>query len=62
MKLGILADIHEDVERLHLALQHSRQEGVIQVVLLGDVFDTGQHLLEAAPGQGAPARPASATQ
>jgi hypothetical protein len=44
MKLGILADIHEDVERLHLALQHFRQEGVEQVVLLGDVFDTGQHL------------------
>jgi predicted phosphodiesterase len=46
MKLGILADIHEDVERLLLALQHFRGEGVEQVVLLGDVFDSGERLDE----------------
>jgi hypothetical protein len=46
MRLGILADIHEDVPRLTLALQHLRREGVQQVVLLGDVFDTGRHLSE----------------
>src|SRR5262245_26709063 len=46
MKLGILTDIHEDVERLRLALQHFRQEEVEQVVLLGDVFDTGERLRE----------------
>jgi hypothetical protein len=44
MKLGILADIHEDVPRLTLALQHLRREGVEQVVVLGDVFETGRHL------------------
>ncbi|MBV9126030.1 MAG: metallophosphoesterase [Planctomycetes bacterium] len=46
MRLGILADIHEDVPKLTLALQHLLRERVHQVVLLGDVFDTGQHLLE----------------
>jgi predicted phosphodiesterase len=46
MRLGILADIHEDVPKLTLALQHFRCQGVQQVVLLGDVFDTGRHLRE----------------
>jgi calcineurin-like phosphoesterase family protein len=46
MRLGILAGIHEDVPKLTLALQHFRQQGVDQVVLLGDVFDTGRHLRE----------------
>jgi hypothetical protein len=46
MRLGILADIHEDVPKLTLALQHFRREGVQQVVLLGDVFDTGNRLRE----------------
>ena len=46
MRLGILADIHEDVAKLTLALRHCRREEVDQVVLLGDVFDTGKHLRE----------------
>ncbi len=46
MRLGILTDIHEDVPRLTLALQHFRQQAVEQVVLLGDVFETGQQLRE----------------
>src|SRR5688572_30421163 len=46
MKLGIVADIHEDLPRLALALQHFRQQGVEQVVVLGDVFDTGRRLQE----------------
>jgi hypothetical protein len=46
MKLGIVTDIHEDVPKLALALQHFRQQGVEQVVVLGDVFDTGRRLRE----------------
>src|SRR5262249_29798910 len=37
-------DIHEDVHNLRKALQRFRQEGVEQVVALGDVCDTGEHL------------------
>lgn len=47
MKLGILADIHEDAERLDLALRRFRQEGVQQIVVLGDVvFQMGSRLQE----------------
>jgi predicted phosphodiesterase len=47
MRLGILADIHEDAERLTLALQRFRQEGVQQIVVLGDVvFQMGSRLHE----------------
>ncbi len=47
MRLGILADIHEDAPTLALALQRFRQEGVQQVVVLGDVvFEMGRHLHE----------------
>jgi predicted phosphodiesterase len=46
MRLGILADIHEDEQKLSLALQHFRRQGAEQVVVLGDVFDTGRRLRE----------------
>lgn len=47
MRLGILADIHEDAERLALALRRFRQEGVRQIVVLGDVvFEMGSRLHE----------------
>jgi predicted phosphodiesterase len=47
MRIGILADIHEDAPRLALALQHFRWQGVEQVVVLGDVvFEVGRHLHE----------------
>jgi predicted phosphodiesterase len=47
MRLGILADIHEDAAKLALALRLFRQEGVRQVVLLGDVaFELGSRLHE----------------
>ncbi len=47
MKLGILADIHEDAPKLALALRRLRQEGVQQVVVLGDVvFEMGSRLHE----------------
>jgi predicted phosphodiesterase len=47
MRLGIVADIHEDAPRLALALQHFRRSGVQQVVVLGDVvFGMGGRLHE----------------
>jgi predicted phosphodiesterase len=44
MRIGLLADIHEATDFLDAALTHFDDQGVDQVVLLGDVFDTGQNL------------------
>jgi hypothetical protein len=44
MRLGILADIHEDIEALTLALDRLRRESVDRVVVLGDLFDTGERV------------------
>jgi hypothetical protein len=44
MRIGILADIHEEVELLARALERLRQEQVDRIVVLGDVFCTGQRL------------------
>ncbi|MFO0950661.1 MAG: metallophosphoesterase family protein [Isosphaeraceae bacterium] len=41
MKLGLLADIHEDVERLSEAIERLRSLGAERFVMLGDVFDAG---------------------
>lgn len=46
MRLGLLADIHERVEFLRISLDRMRQEQVDQVVVLGDVFETGQRIEE----------------
>ncbi len=46
MKLGILADIHEDLCHLDRALGWFRQVEVQEIVLLGDVFETGRRLEE----------------
>jgi hypothetical protein len=46
MRLGILADIHEDVPHLRAALDVLRTEKVDRVVLLGDVVDTARTLAE----------------
>jgi len=46
MKLGLLTDIHEQVEILHLALCHFAKARVDQVVVLGDLFETGQRINE----------------
>ena len=47
MRLGIVADIHEDAEKLALALRRFRGEGVDRVVCLGDVaFALGSGLHE----------------
>jgi Calcineurin-like phosphoesterase superfamily domain len=44
VKLGLLTDIHEDVGRLRAALAQFRRAEVEQVVLLGDIFETGPRL------------------
>ena len=46
MRLGILADIHEQIEFLRLALERFRRESVDRVVVLGDVAETGDSLEE----------------
>jgi hypothetical protein len=44
MRLGLLADIHEEVGWLELALGRFRRERVDRVVVLGDVCCTGERL------------------
>lgn len=46
MRLGLLADIHEEVERLDRAVARLRAEGVDRFLLLGDLYDTGKRLDE----------------
>lgn len=44
MRLGLLADIHEEVGLLERAVDALRAAGVSQFVVLGDVFETGRAL------------------
>ncbi len=46
MKLGLLADIHEHVEYLKAALDQLGEAGVDRIVVLGDVFETGERIEE----------------
>ncbi len=46
MKPGLITDIHEHVEHLRTALDRFRAKGVDQVVVLGDVFETGGRIDE----------------
>ena len=46
MRLGLIADIHEQVEFLRAALNRFHQEQVDRVVVLGDVFETGERIKE----------------
>ena len=46
MKLGLITDIHEQVELLRLALDRFDHERVDQVVVIGDVFEMGQRIEE----------------
>lgn len=48
MRIGILADIHEDVGRLRSALDVIRGHGVDRLVVLGDVIETGDQLADVA--------------
>src|SRR5262245_46012018 len=45
MRLGLLADIHEHVENLRLAIDCLTRIGIDQFVMLGDVFETGADLI-----------------
>jgi hypothetical protein len=46
MRLGLIADIHEHVEFLRIALTQFRKEKVDRVIVLGDVYRTGERLDE----------------
>lgn len=46
MKLGLITDIHEQVELLRSALDQLSREQVDQIVLIGDVFETGERIQE----------------
>jgi predicted phosphodiesterase len=48
MRIGILADIHEDVEALRQGLGLLRREGVDRLVVLGDLFYSGRRAAETA--------------
>jgi hypothetical protein len=47
MRIGLLADIHEDVEGLEASITRCRREGVDRLVTLGDIFETGEHFADA---------------
>jgi predicted phosphodiesterase len=46
MRLGILADIHEEVERLRRAIDLLSRQAADRFVVLGDVFETGKQIKE----------------
>ena len=46
MRLGLIADIHEQVEFLRAALGRFRQEQVDRVVVIGDVLEMGERIEE----------------
>jgi predicted phosphodiesterase len=46
MKLGLITDIHEDVELLQCALDRFDKERVDEVVVIGDVFAMGERIEE----------------
>lgn len=46
MRIGILADIHEAVDLLEVAIGRLSAEGVDRFLVLGDVFETGPSLDE----------------
>jgi Calcineurin-like phosphoesterase superfamily domain len=47
MRMGLLADIHEDVDRLEKSIARCRQEGADRLFTLGDIFETGARFAEA---------------
>src|SRR5277367_6803445 len=47
MRMGLLADIHENVDRLAKSIARCRQEGADRLFTLGDIFETGARFSEA---------------
>jgi Calcineurin-like phosphoesterase superfamily domain len=47
MRMGLLADIHEDVQGLAAAIERCRREGVDRLLTLGDIFETGERFARA---------------
>jgi len=47
MRMGLLADIHEDVDRLAIAIARCRREGADRLYTLGDIFATGARFAAA---------------
>ena len=46
MRLGILADIHEQTKQLREAISVLQQHGAERFVVLGDVFEMGKRIEE----------------
>ena len=46
MKLGLITDIHENLEYLRVALGQFRREKVEQIVVIGDAFEMGERIEE----------------
>jgi predicted phosphodiesterase len=46
MKLGLLADIHEQTRQLRTAIAVLQQHGAERFVVLGDVFEMGKRMEE----------------
>ena len=46
MRLGLIADIHEHVEYLRIAVDRFRQERVDRIVFIGDVLEMGERIEE----------------
>ena len=46
MKLGLITDIHEQVEHLKTAIDRFQAECVNQIVVIGDVFEMGERIEE----------------
>lgn len=46
MRIGLLADIHEDVDRLAEAIARCRREGVDRLITLGDLYLDGRRFAE----------------
>jgi len=46
MRMGLLSDIHEDVDRLSAAIAWCRHEGADRLFTLGDIYETGARFAE----------------
>jgi Calcineurin-like phosphoesterase superfamily domain len=46
VRLGLLADIHEETRQLRTAIAVLQQHGADRFVVLGDVFETGKSIVE----------------